>query len=55
MLKPTEALLECDPRFRGMVKLSPETGESCPMRMEDLRGLMESIELHASIPQSIRD
>jgi hypothetical protein len=55
MLKPTESLLECDPRFRGMVRLSPETGESRPMRMEDLRGLVESIELHAGVPQSIRD
>jgi hypothetical protein len=55
MLKPTEALLECDPRFRDMVKLSPETGESRPMCMEDLWGLVESVELHVSVPQSIRD
>jgi hypothetical protein len=55
MLKPTEALLECDPRFRGMITLNPETDESRPMQMNDLRSLVESIELAASVPSAIRD
>lgn len=55
MLKPTEALLKCDPRLGSAVMLNPETGQASPTRIEDLRDLVEPITLTASVPQDIRD
>jgi hypothetical protein len=55
MLKPADALLEFDARFRGMSQLDQNTGQSRPVRMDDLRSLVEAIELDASVPADIRD
>jgi hypothetical protein len=55
MLKPAEALLECDPRFTGMAWLDPSLGYSRPMRMEYLRNLVEPVTLGESVPTDIRE
>jgi hypothetical protein len=54
MLKTTDALLESDPRFRGMARLDQSMGHCRPMRMEDLRSLVEPVTLIKSVPEDIR-
>jgi hypothetical protein len=55
MLKPSNALLESDARFRGHVFQSAETGDVRPMCMDDLRRMVAAIELDESVPATIRD
>jgi hypothetical protein len=55
MLKPSNALLESDARFRGVVFHSAETGELRPMCIDDLRNMVASIELTEHVPPAIRE
>jgi hypothetical protein len=55
MLKPADAFLEPDPRFRDFVFRDGTTGESRPMCMDDLRNMVAKIELSARIPAAIRE
>jgi hypothetical protein len=55
MLKPPDALLESDTRFRDFVFHSAETGERRPMCIDDLRSMVASIELTGHVPPAIRE
>jgi hypothetical protein len=55
MLKPSASLLESDARFRDFVFQSAATGEIRPMQIDDLRGMMASIELSQHVPATIRE
>jgi hypothetical protein len=55
MLKPSNALLESDARFCGLVFHSAETGELRPMCIDDLRSMVASIELTEHVPPAIRE
>jgi len=53
MLKPSDALLEPDIRFRDLVFQSAETGEVRPLCMDDLRNMVAGIELGPHVPVAI--
>ena len=55
MLKPTEALLECDPRFVGIEGYDPSSGQRRSMRMDDLRILVAHVSLNETVPLDIRE
>jgi hypothetical protein len=55
MLKPADALLEPDPRFRDFVFRDSTKGDSRPMCMDDLRNMVAKIELTTRIPVAIRE
>lgn len=55
MLKPVDALLQSDPRFRDYVFREDATGETRPMGMDDLRRMVVNIELNARIPAAVRE
>jgi hypothetical protein len=55
MLKPSNALLESDVRFRDLVFQSAETGGVRPMRVDDLRNMVAATELAQHVPAAIRD
>ncbi len=54
MLKPADALLELDIRFRDLVFQSADAGEVRPLYMNDLREMVVSIELGPHAPAVIR-
>jgi hypothetical protein len=49
MLKPADALLGPDPRFRDFVVVDGETGVSRPMSIDYLRTMIAKIELNSRI------
>lgn len=55
MLKPADALLEPDPRQRDFIFRDGATGQTRPMRIDDLRGMVAKIELSGLIPAAIRE
>ncbi len=55
MLKPSNALLESDVRFRDLVFQIAETGEFRLMGIDDLRSMVASIELTQHVPAAIRE
>jgi hypothetical protein len=55
MLKPSDALLEPDIRFRDLVFQSAETGDVRPLCMDDLRNMVAGIELGPHVPVAIRE
>jgi hypothetical protein len=55
MLKPTETLQECDPRFVGMERHDPSSGYRRSMGIEDLRSLVEHVTLDEAVPKDVRE
>lgn len=55
MLKHGASLLEPDVRFDGLATHDADTGERRPMRIDDLRSMVASIELAQHVPAAIRE